>query len=141
MRRFLLDTNILSDATKPRPSDKLAAWFSAQEDDALCISSLSLAELWRGILLLPQGQKRSRLETWFAGPTGPVQLFSSRVFAFDDLAALIWARLMVEGQAQGLSLNGTDMMIAAIAEANGCTVVTANERDFRTVSILNPMAE
>jgi predicted nucleic acid-binding protein len=47
---------------------------------------------------------------------------------------------MVDGKDQGLSLNGTDMMIAAIAEANGCLVVTANERDFRTVSFFNPIA-
>jgi predicted nucleic acid-binding protein len=140
LSRFLLDTNIISDATKPTPSEKLAEWFSAQEDDALCISSLTLAELWRGILLLPQSQKRSRLETWFAGPTGPTQLFHGRVLSFDDRAALIWARLMVDGKDQGLSLNGTDMMIAAIAEANGCLVVTANERDFRTVSFFNPIA-
>ena len=140
MSRCLLDTNIISDATKPAPSEKLAEWFSAQADDALCISSLTLAELWRGILLLPQSQKKSRLETWFAGPTGPAQLFAGRVFPFDERAALIWARLMVDGKDHGLSLNGTDMMIAAIAEANDCLVVTANERDFRTVPTLNPMA-
>jgi predicted nucleic acid-binding protein len=32
------------------------------------------------------------------------------------------------------------MHIAAVAEANECLIVTANEQDFLTVPYLNPMA-
>lgn len=140
MSRFLLDTNIISNATKPVPSEKLSQWMSEQDSEDLYIASLSLAEIWRGILLLPNGQKKTAVETWFVGPDGPPHLFGGRVLSFDDRAALIWARIMVDGKNQGLSLNGTDMMIAAVAEANECVVVTANERDFRTVPFLNPMS-
>lgn len=141
MSRFLLDANIISNATKPVPSEALLTWMEQRDDDDLAIASLGLAEIWRGILLLAPGQKRTALETWFAGPDGPSRLFAGRIFPFDDRAALIWARIMVDGKSRGLTLNPTDMMIAAIAEANDCTVVTANERDFPTVEIVNPMKE
>jgi predicted nucleic acid-binding protein len=31
------------------------------------------------------------------------------------------------------------MMIAAIAQANGCIVVTDNEKDFKGLKYINPM--
>lgn len=138
MTRYLLDTNIISEAIKPEPSPALAEWMSNQSSADLFIASMSIAEIWRGILLLPSSKKRAALETWFAGPEGPPQLFSGRVLPFDSTAALIWGRLMVDGKSQGLSLDVTDMHIAAVAEANQCIVVTANESDFATVPFLNP---
>lgn len=112
----------------------------AQKDRDLLISAITIAEIWRGILLKPAGKKRKALEQWFAGPEGPAKLFGGRVLPFDERAALVWARIMVDGKSLGLSLHAIDMQIAAIAEANGCTVVTANENDFRTVQYINPMA-
>jgi predicted nucleic acid-binding protein len=140
LTRYLLDTNIISDALKPAPSPKLEQWMRAQQSADLFIATMSLAVIWRGILLLPEGKKRNALATWFAGPTGPHQAFATRILSFDDRAAMIWGRLMSDGAGQGLSLDVTDMIIAAIAEANDCMVVTANARDFRTVPFFNPMA-
>jgi len=140
LTRYLLDTNIISDAVKPAPSPKLAQWMQAQKDADLHIAALSIAEIWRGILLLPDARKRTGLETWFVGPDGPARLFAGRILAFDERAALAWARIMVDGNAQGLTLDVSDMIIAATAQANQCIVVTANEGDFRTVPSFNPMA-
>ena len=140
MTRYLLDTNIISDAVKPAPSPRLAHWMQAQKDSDLFIAAMSIAEIWRGILLLPAGRRRSGLETWFVGSAGPPRLFAGRVLAFDEPAALAWARIMIDGKAQGFTLDVTDTIIAATAEANQCVVVTANEDDFRTVPCFNPMA-
>jgi toxin FitB len=63
--RYLLDTNIVSNAVKPLPSQPLLEWMADQTDDSLFISSLSLAEIWRGILEKPAGKKRRDLEEWF----------------------------------------------------------------------------
>ena len=139
MTRYLLDTNILSETVKPAPSSMLTTWLSAQVDEDLFISALTLAELWRGVLQRPAGRKRRDLETWFAGPAGPAALFVGRVLAFDERAALVWARLMAEGTARGRPRSALDMMIAAVAEVNGCVVVTANEKDFTGLKIFNPM--
>jgi predicted nucleic acid-binding protein len=135
----LLDTNIVSNAIKPSPSPNLQQWMSRQRSSTLFIPSLVIAEVWRGILALPSGSKRTGLETWFAGPEGPPQLFQGRILAFDQNAALVWGRLLVDGKAQGFALNPLDMIVAAIAEVNDCIVVTDNEGDFRTVPFINPI--
>ena len=137
MTRYLLDTNIISDVTKPVPSDALTAWMADQTDADLFIASLTVAEIRRGLLEKPAGKKRRELERWFAGPEGPQALFAGRVLPFDAAAGLIWARLMAEGT--GRPRSALDMIIAAVAEANDCVVVTDNEKDFAGVKIVNPL--
>ncbi len=137
--RYLLDTNIISNATKPTPSQPLIEWMEEQVDEDLFISTLSLAEIRRGVLEKSAGKKRRQLEEWFHGPEGPQALFRGRVLAFDENAALIWARLMSEGTAAGRPRSAFDMVIAAIAEVNDCVVVTDNEKHFPGVNILNPL--
>jgi len=137
--RYLLDTNIISNVTKPVPSEALVAWMAEQTDENLFISALTVAEIQRGVLEKPAGKKRRELESWFSGPDGPQALFASRVLPFDEKAGLIWARLMAEGTSTGRPRSALDMMIAAVAEANECVVVTDNERDFAGLKIVNPL--
>jgi toxin FitB len=137
--RHLLDTNIISNITKPVPSPQLLEWMAEQPDGDLFISSLSLAEIRRGILERPAGKKRKELEQWFAGPEGPQSLFRGRVLPFDERAALVWARLMSKETAADRPGGAFDMAVAAIAEVNDCIVVTDNERRFSSVQLLNPL--
>ncbi len=139
MTRYLLDTNIISNATKPQPSPLLLDWMQEQLDEDLFISALTLAEIRRGVFELPAGKKRQALEHWFTGPEGPQTLFRGRILAFDERAGLIWARMMAEGSARGRPRSALDTMIAAIGEAHGCVIVTDNEKDFVGLEIINPM--
>ena len=139
MTRYLLDTNIISNVTRLRPSKALLAWMEEQADTDLFIASLTVAEIWRGILGKPRGKKRDELESWFGGPDGPQTLFGGHVLSFDARAGMIWARLMAEGSAVGRPRSALDMIIAAVAEANDCVVVTDNERDFAGLTIVNPL--
>ncbi len=137
--RFLLDTNIISNVTKPTPSEPLLEWLAEQADQDLYISSLTVAEIRRGVLEKPAGKRRRELEEWFAGPDGPQALFAGRVLPFDEKAGLAWAKLMADGKTRGRPRSALDTIIAAIAEANDCVVVTDNEKDFEGVEILNPL--
>jgi toxin FitB len=137
--RYLLDTNIISNFTKPAPSPMLIAWMAEQSDDDLFISSLTVGEVRRGVLEKPAGKRRDQLDAWFSGPQGPQALFAGRILPFDENAALVWARLMAEGKAKGRPRRGLDTIIAAIAEANDCIVVTDNERDFEDIQVINPI--
>lgn len=139
MTRYLLDTNIIGNVTKPLPSATLVAWMADQADEDLFIASLTLAEIRRGLLEKPAGKKRAGLESWFAGPEGPQALFAGRLLPFDEKAALVWARLMAEGTAKGRPRSALDMIIAAVAEANDCVVVSDNEKDFAGIAVVNPM--
>jgi toxin FitB len=137
--RYLLDTNIVSELVKPTPSQSLMAWMEQQADGDLFIAALTVAEISRGILEKPAGKRRNELEAWFAGPEGPQALFQGRVLPFDEKAALIWASLMAGGRAKGRPRSALNTIIAAVAEANACMVVTANEKDFEGIGILNPL--
>ena len=139
--RYLLDTNILSNFTRPAPSESLVVWMADQSDDDLFIASLTLAELRKGVLEKPPGKRRDQLDAWFRGSQGPQALFAGRILPFDERAALAWAALMAEGRAAGRPRSALDTIIAAIAAANDCIVVTDNERDFVGVEILNPLRE
>jgi predicted nucleic acid-binding protein len=136
--RWLLDTNIISNVTKPVPSEALVAWMAEQADEDLFICSLTVAEIRRGVLEKPAGRKRKELERWFSGRGGPQALFAGRVLPFDEKAGLIWARLMAGGTNAGRPRNPLDTIIAAVAEANDCVVVTDNEKDFAGVKMINP---
>ncbi|MCZ7561907.1 MAG: PIN domain-containing protein [Burkholderiaceae bacterium] len=139
--RYLLDTNIISHVLKPRPSAALIAWMAEQADEDLFIASLTLAEIRRGILEKPAGKRRDQLEAWFAGSEGPQALFTGRVLPFDEKAALLWARLMADGKAKGRPRSALDTIIASVAEANECVVVTDNEKDFADIQVVNPLRE
>ena len=140
MTRFLLDTNIISNATKVAPSEALISWLGSQADDDLFISTFSIAEIWRGILEKDEGKKRRALEDWFASAEGPQNLFAGRVLGFDEQAAIVWGRLMADGRELGQPRSAIDMMIAAVAIANGCVVTTDNERHFQSVvEFFNPL--
>lgn len=137
--RYLLDTNIISNFTKPAPSESLVAWMAEQSDEDLFIASLTVAEIRRGVLEKPAGKRRDQLDAWFSGPQGPQALFAGRILSFDNKAGLVWAELMAEGKANGRPRSGLDTIIAAIAAANDCVVVTDNERDFSGIEIINPL--
>jgi len=139
--RYLLDTNIISNILKSQPSAALMAWMAEQTDEDLFIASLTVAEIRRGILEKPAGKRRDQLEAWFAGPEGPQALFAGRVLPFDEKAALLWAQLMAEGKAKGRPRSALDTIIASIAEANECVVVTDNEKDFAGIQVVNPLRE
>jgi toxin FitB len=137
--RYLLDTNIISNIAKPTPSESLMAWMAEQADQDLFIASLTIAEIRRGILEKRSGKRRDRLELWFSGPQGPQALFAGRVLPFDERAALVWARLMADGKDRGRPRSALDTIIAAVADANECVIVTDNEKDFQGVDIINPL--
>lgn len=134
----MLDTNIISEFTKPVRSRQLLTWLGDQDDEDLFISTFSIAEIKRGILILPAGKRRRELEHWFGSSDGPQMLFAGRVLSFDERAALIWAELMAEGKTLGRPRSALDMIIGAIALANGCVVVTNNEKDFFGIGAFNP---
>ena len=139
MTRYLLDTNVISNVIKPNPSPTLLAWMAEQNDIDLFISALTVAEIQRGLLEKPKGRKRALLEAWFTGPEGPQSLFAGRVLSFDEKAALVWARLMSEGTAKGQPRSALDMIVGAVAEVNGCIVVTDNEKHFSGLKFINPL--
>lgn len=61
MARFLVDANVLSEATKPAPNERVVEWLERNEPE-VAVDPIILGEIRFGILLLPRGRRRSRLE-------------------------------------------------------------------------------
>lgn len=136
--RFLLDTNVLSEAARPEPDVGLVAWLGERSTLELCISVLTLGEIRKGILLLATGRKRDRLHQWLRAELS--RQFTDRILPVDQAVSLAWGRLAAEGRRSGRRLPVTDGLLLATADVHGLTLVTRNERDCadRGVPVLNP---
>ncbi len=139
MTRYLLDTNVISNVIKPNPSPTLLEWMAEQNDIDLFISALTVAELQRGVLEKPKGRKRTALETWFTGPEGPQAVFAGRVLPFQRESGSRLGTTNGRRHGKGQPRSALDMIVAAIAEANGCIVVTDNDKHFNGLKFINPL--
>jgi len=135
---YLIDTCILSDVSK-KADDGLVAWAAAQNPLDLYLSVLSLAEIQKGIDLLPNGDKRrSVLDGWLRQSL-PAQ-FASRILPIGDAVAFAYGHLAAAGQRTGRPLPTLDGLLLATAQVHDFTLVTRNLRDVegRGVPVLNP---
>ena len=133
---FLVDANVLSEPTKPAPLAKVVRWLEDHEEE-LVVDSVVLGELYLGVLALPRGRRRERLEDWFATLVETIDCLP-----WDAAVACRWAALVVHLRAKGQTLPLLDGMIAATALAHGLTVATRNTRDFTRagVEVVDPFA-
>jgi toxin FitB len=131
---ILVDANVLSEPTKPAPETSVVQWLRDHEAE-LAIHSIVLGELEYGILLLPAGRRRKRLQEWFAA--GAQRL---RVLDFDAESAAVWARLLARLKKKGQPMSVKDSLIAATALAHDLAVATRNVADFRPAGLrlVNP---
>lgn len=139
MTRYLLDTNIVSHLARVEVAPSLAEWMEVQQARDLFMSTMTVAEISRGILQMPEGRRRDALARWAKGMFATPGPFAGRILPFDREAAEIWAALMAEGQRSGRARSPVDTIIAATALAGDCVVVTDNTRDFPGVPVINPL--
>jgi len=134
--RFLVDANVLSEATKPEPDPKVLDWLAHHERE-IAVDPFILGEIRFGILLMPAGKRRERLERWFQDGIERIHCL-----AWDSATGLRWAELLAELRASGRSMPIKDSLIAATALVHGLTVVTRNRRDFEKagVEIVDPFS-
>jgi predicted nucleic acid-binding protein len=133
---YLVDANVLSEATKPAPDSRAVDWLRRHERD-LAVDPIILGEIRFGIHLLPSGSRRRRLEAWFDEGVARIACIP-----WDARTGLCWAELLAQLRRTGRALPIKDSLIAATALVHGLTVVTRNARDFRKtgVKVLDPFA-
>ena len=134
---FLVDTCVVSELVKPRPSRRVSEWFDAAPPDALFLSVLTLGEIRKGIEKLPDGRRRARIVAWIETEV-PVW-FEGRVLPVDAGVADEWGRLM----ARPGNIPASDSLIAGTALRHRLAIMTRNEADFAAtgVDLLNPWKE
>ena len=136
---ILLDTNVVSEAMKPKPTAAVRAWLDAQAAETLYLSSVTFAELMFGVGALPKGRRKDMLT---AALDGMLDMFTDRILPFDTRAARRYADLAVRARAAGKGFPTPDGYIAAIATAHDFAVASRDTSAFTAagLTVIDPWA-
>jgi toxin FitB len=138
---FLLDTNVVSESTKPRPNSGVVAWLSGVDEESVFLSVITLTELRYGVERLASGRRRKQLDRWLQEEL-PLR-FEGRILPIDALVADTCGKLVAHTESIGRPIEARDAFIAATAQVHRLTLVTRNASHFETTmkSILTPWTE
>jgi toxin FitB len=133
-----LDTNVISELFLEAPDTAVLRWFESQNANDLFITSITEAELLRGVSILPDGRRKSAL--LYVITQMLERDFENRILAFDTASAKHYADIFSKRQTVGRPISAFDCMIAATAKALRFTVATRNVKDFEGcgIEIVNP---
>jgi toxin FitB len=135
---ILLDTNVISEPLRPVPDVHVISWLRKIPTNICFLSTISMAELLRGIQQLPDGKRRAQMaddaEATFS------RLFAGRILAFDQRSARAYAQLCADMKSRGKAIDPLDAQIAAIATVNRMTVATRDTSPFHHagLEVINP---
>lgn len=134
--KYLVDANVISEPTKPEPDSAVVDWLRKNETE-IVVDPVILGEIRFGILLLPRGRRRRKLEAWFDEGVQRIHCLP-----WHATTGLKWAELLASLRASGQAMPIKDSLIASTALVHDLTVVTRNQSDFEKagVDLLNPFS-
>ena len=132
--KYLVDANVLSEATRPQPAPSVVEWLRRHER-AIAVDPVILGEVRFGILLLPRGKRRFALERWFEAG-----ILRIHCLPWDAQTGLRWAALLADLRARGRAMPLKNSLIAATALVHRLVVATRNSGDFEPsgVEVVDP---
>ena len=138
---IILDTNVLSELMRPKPSANVLRWIEKQPEMEVFTTSITEAEIFYGIEILPQGKRRDILTA--VADAVFAEDFSGRVFGFDSEAARFFSKIMSSRRASGRPISQSDAQIAAIAKVARAKLATRDVQDFEQcgIDLVNPWKE
>lgn len=136
----LLDTNVLSEVWRRQGLASVKARVAALDAENVFISVVTVGEIARGIIELPQGEKRASLGQYLAITEAE---FGDRILPVTCQIAHRWGELTAQAKRSRVQLPPTDGLIAATALHHGLAVMTRNVRDFAAmgVTVIDPWAD
>ncbi len=129
MKIYLLDTNIVSEPSKPMPNEKVLQKL-ADNLEYSCISSVTWTEILSGIKTMPDGKRKTCLFDYFIESVQK----QFEILYFDTSAANIYSDLYERLKTKGKPAQRFDLMIAATAISNNLILVTRNISDFTDIA-------
>ena len=135
---IVLDTNVLSELMKHRPSPEVLAWVMRQPRRELLTTSVSQAELYYGLALLPEGRRKAALVAGAGRLFNDV--FAGQILPFDGAAAIDYGEIRAMRRRAGRPIAALDAQIAAVARSVGADLATRNLNDFEGcgLELINP---
>jgi predicted nucleic acid-binding protein len=133
---YLVDANVFREPTKSSPDSWVVEWLRGNERE-IAVDPIILGEVRFGILLLPKGKRRARLERWFDEGVRRLQCLP-----WEMQTGLRWAELLARLRGSGRAMPIKDSLIAATALVHGLVVATRNRTDFEKagVKVVDPFA-
>jgi tRNA(fMet)-specific endonuclease VapC len=126
MRRYLLDTNIVSDLVR-NPAGRVAGRISTIGEASIYTSVVVAAELRYGAAKKGSRRLSRQLEAI---------LETLQILPLEVPVDNVYAALRVNLEKKGTIIGANDLLIAAHTMALGYTLVTNNEREFSRVASL-----
>lgn len=135
---ILLDTNVVSELMRAHPDANVLHWVGKQSADQLNLTALTVAEIRRGLALLPDGRRKNKLERAFQQFLN--QGFQDCILPFTSATSLVYAPIYRARIQSGLGVGELDLLIAAIAKEYQASLATRNTTDFDAcgIKLINP---
>ena len=133
MTGFLLDTNVPSELTRPKPDPQVVKWLGDADDARLFFSTVSLGEIFKGLTILPESKRRQQLQQWMDETLRP--WFDGRILPVSEFVAERWGVLAGHRLLKGRPLKVADGLIATAALEHDLAIVTRNVRDFADLGV------
>ena len=135
---YLLDTCVISEIIKKKPSKKVTKWVKKEDESNFFISVLTIGELHKGIEKLTESKRKEKLHNWVENDLK--ERFWNKIIDIDMQVATIWGKIQGVAERAGKPMPTIDSLIAATGIAHHITVVTRNTSDMEEsgVVLLNP---
>jgi predicted nucleic acid-binding protein len=138
---IILDTNVLSELSRQKPSEQVLTWLDARSAGETATTAITVAELRYGVARLPDGHRKALLAEAVRGILDDD--FAGRIAPFDAAAAAHYAVIAAGRERAGRPISVADAQIAAICRNLRAVLATRNIRDFEGtgIELLDPWTE
>ena len=136
--KYLLDTCVISEFIRPKPSKKVTKWIKNEDEGNFFISVVTIGELHKGIEKFDQSKRKEALHNWVENDLK--ERFWTRIIDIDIETAMAWGKIQGATERIGKPMPAVDSLIAATGITHHLTVVTRNISDMKEsgVALLNP---